>query len=75
MQRSHATKWITCDNVFNFFAIKDFHAITLKKCDRLAKSPQVDKFFKNYINKHQNYYNSLPWKVNDICLAIENTYL
>jgi hypothetical protein len=43
MQRNHATKWITCDNVFNLFAIKDFHTTTLTKCDRLAKSLQVDK--------------------------------
>lgn len=42
MQRSHETKWITCDNVFNFFSIKDFHTTTLTKCDRLAKSPKVD---------------------------------
>jgi hypothetical protein len=45
MQRSHETKWITCDSVFNFFAIKDFHTTTLTKCDRLAKSPQVDILF------------------------------
>jgi hypothetical protein len=69
MQRSHETKWITCDSVFNFFAIKDFHTTTLTKCDRLAKSPQVDKFYFFYINKHQNYYNRLSWKVSDICLA------